>query len=62
MRNIIVKKTIKFRDNRRLTESEAFIYPVGIKSAQSVNSSHSLVLIIIIIIFIYIALFLLKNQ
>ena len=24
-------------DNRRLTESETFIYPVGIKSAQSVN-------------------------
>ena len=32
----IVKKTKRFRDNRRLTESETFIYPVGIKSAQSV--------------------------
>ena len=32
-----VKKGKRFRDNRRLTESEAFIYPVGIKGAQSVN-------------------------
>ena len=32
-----LKKTKWFRDNRRLTESEAFVYPVGIKSAQSVN-------------------------
>ena len=35
-----VKKTKRFRDSRRLTESEAFIYPVGIKSARSVNQSH----------------------
>ena len=32
-----VKTTKRFRDSRRLTESEAFIYPVEIKSAQSVN-------------------------
>ena len=32
-----IKKTKRFRDNKRLTEREAFIYPVGIKSAQSVN-------------------------
>ena len=35
-----VKTTKRFRDSRRLTESEAFIYPVEIKSAQSVNQSH----------------------
>ena len=29
----IVKKTKGFRDNRRLTESEAFIYLMEIKSA-----------------------------
>ena len=33
----IVKKTKRLREKRRLTEREAFIYPVGIKSAQSVN-------------------------
>ena len=32
-----VKKTKRFLNNRRLTESETFIYPVGIKSTQSVN-------------------------
>ena len=31
----IVKKTKRFRENRRLTESEAFIYPVGIKAGIS---------------------------
>ena len=36
----IVKNTKSFRYNRRLTESGAFVYLVGIKSAQSVNSSH----------------------
>ena len=35
----IAKKT-RFQDNRKLTESEAFIYPVGIKSVQSVKQSH----------------------
>ena len=33
-------KTKRFRDNRMLIERETFIYPVGIKSAQSVNESH----------------------
>ena len=32
-----VKKTKRFLDNRRLTKSETFIYPVGIASAQSMN-------------------------
>ena len=36
----VVKNTKRLRDSRRLTESEAFIYPVGIKSAQSLNKSH----------------------
>ena len=31
------KKTKRFWDSSRLIESEAFIYPMGIKSAQSVN-------------------------
>ena len=33
-------ETLRFRDSRRLTESEAFIYPVRINSAQSVKLSH----------------------
>ena len=36
----IVKKTKRFLYNRRVRESEAFINPVGIKNAQSVNKSH----------------------
>ena len=40
MRKKNVKKTKRFRDNRRLIERETFIYSVGIKSAQSVNESH----------------------
>ena len=39
----IVKKTKSFRDNRRLTESEALIYPVGIMSAQSVTTEMWLI-------------------
>ena len=33
----IVKKTKRFRDSRRLIESEALIYSVGSKSARNVN-------------------------
>ena len=33
-------ETIRFRDSRMLTESEAFIYSVGMKSTQRVNKSH----------------------
>ena len=29
----LLERQKRFRDNRRLTESEVFIYPVGIKSA-----------------------------
>ena len=36
----IVKKTIRFWNNRRLIEWETFIYPVGIKSTQCVNESN----------------------
>ena len=32
-----VKKTRKFRNYRRLIEYETFVYPVGIKSTQSIS-------------------------
>ena len=35
-----IKKTKRFRDNRRLTESEAFIYPVGIKSVVQIANKQ----------------------
>ena len=40
MRKKNVKKTKRFRNNRSSTEHETFIYPMGIKSIQSVNESH----------------------
>ena len=43
-----VKKTKRCWDNRRLTESEAFIYLVGIKSAQSMNQLHIFSLVTIV--------------